>query len=275
MESSSSLVMFLLLMCSISSSWPFSCSVFMRKDEAHEVLKVHKHDNYFLEEIRPGNSREWNEEKRSFEEAKEIFHLQEKMMEFWFDCNGLNPCSTNPCDNGGLCKIRHYNYFCICPPKFGGDNCEKEKFECWCKNGGCWQSRRDNSSTFRVERFCMKTRRDACKQGFKNSPTLFGEQLVKDLESWEAPQEEGKPLQDVDDLLIATRTKEACVAWTRFLKYQAIMAEQDDVEIVVTNIVNPASFLSGNQGEPVYHDCLETTEATYSSRPDLKDTPFG
>ncbi|XP_068854212.1 ribonuclease H-like [Aphelocoma coerulescens] len=52
------------------------------------------------------------------------------------------------------------------------------------------------------------------------------------------------------------------------------MVEQDDVEIVVTNIVNPASFLSGNQGEPVRHDCLETIEATYSSRPDLKDTPL-
>ncbi|XP_058280394.1 uncharacterized protein LOC131378806, partial [Hirundo rustica] len=327
-------------------------------------------------------------------------------------------------------------------------------------------------------------------QGFKNSPTLFGEQLAKDLESWEAPPEEGKLLQYVDDILIATRTKEACVAWTvsllnflglqgyrvskkkaqvvkqkviylgyeisagqrtlgqdrkeaicqtprpqtvkelrtflgmtgwcrlwihsygllvkplyalitngnrnlqwtkeatqafhqlknalmsapalglpnvskpfflfshekqgialgilaqdlgpyrravayfskqldttakgwpgclravaavvlniqearkftlgqkmtvfvshtvsavlevkgghwlspqRFLKYQAIMVEQDDVEIVVTNIINPASFLSGNQGEPVHHDCLETIEASYSSRPDLKDTPL-
>ncbi|RMC19708.1 hypothetical protein DUI87_03272 [Hirundo rustica rustica] len=326
-------------------------------------------------------------------------------------------------------------------------------------------------------------------QGFKNSPTLFGEQLAKDLESWEAPPEEGKLLKYVDDILIATRTKEACVAWTvsllnflglqgyrvskkkaqvvkqkviylgyeisagqrtlgqdrkeaicqtprpqtvkelqtflgmtgwcrlwihsygllvkplyalitngnrnlqwtkeatqafhqlknalmsapalglpnvskpfflfshekqgialgilaqdlgpyrravayfskqldttakgwpgclravaavvlniqeackftlgqkmtvfvshtvsavlevkgghwlspqRFLKYQAIMVEQDDVEIVVTNI-NPASFLSGNQGEPVHHDCLETIEASYSSRPDLKDAPL-
>lgn len=59
----------------------------------------------------------------------------------------------------------------------------------------------------------------------------------------------------------------------RLLKYQAIMVEQDDVEIVVTHIVNPASFLSGNQGEPVHHDCLETIEATYSSCPDLKNTP--
>ncbi|RMB96073.1 hypothetical protein DUI87_27513 [Hirundo rustica rustica] len=59
-----------------------------------------------------------------------------------------------------------------------------------------------------------------------------------------------------------------------FLKYQAILVEQDDIEIVVTNIVNPASFLSGSTGEPVIHDCLETIEATYSSHPDLKDTPL-
>ncbi|XP_016161147.1 PREDICTED: endogenous retrovirus group K member 25 Pol protein-like isoform X2 [Ficedula albicollis] len=51
-------------------------------------------------------------------------------------------------------------------------------------------------------------------QGFKNSPTLFGEQLAKDLEAWEAPSEEGRLLQYVDDLLIATKTEEACVAWT-------------------------------------------------------------
>ncbi|XP_009317514.1 PREDICTED: coagulation factor IX-like [Pygoscelis adeliae] len=157
MESSSLLVMFLLLMCSIDSSCPFSCSAFMRKDEAHEVLKVHKRANYFLEEIRPGNlERECNEEKCSFEEAKEIFHSQEKTMEFWFNYKGLNPCSTNPCNNGGVCKIRHYNYFCICPPKFGGDNCEKEQFECWYKNGGCWQYCRDSSSAFHVVCSCAK-----------------------------------------------------------------------------------------------------------------------
>ncbi|XP_064021344.1 coagulation factor VII-like isoform X2 [Pogoniulus pusillus] len=131
MESSSSPVVLLLLLCSINSSCPFSSSVLMRKDEAHEVLKVHKRANYFLEEIRPGNlERECNEEKCSFEEAKEIFHAQEKTMEFWFIYQGLNPCSTNPCMNGGVCKIRHYNYFCICPPRFGGANCEKAPFPC-------------------------------------------------------------------------------------------------------------------------------------------------
>ncbi|KAM6037460.1 LOW QUALITY PROTEIN: optineurin-like [Chlamydotis macqueenii] len=54
----------------------------------------------------------------------------------------------------------------------------------------------------------------------------------------------------------------------------ALLVEQDDVEIVVTNVVNPAAFLSGTTGEPVSHDCLETIEAVYSSRPDLKDEPL-
>ncbi|XP_054247542.1 protein NYNRIN-like [Indicator indicator] len=60
----------------------------------------------------------------------------------------------------------------------------------------------------------------------------------------------------------------------RFLKYQAILVEQDDVEIKVTNVVNPASFLQGSNGESVIHDCLETIEATYSSRLDLKEEPL-
>ncbi|RMB91540.1 hypothetical protein DUI87_32119 [Hirundo rustica rustica] len=38
------------------------------------------------------------------------------------------------------------------------------------------------------------------------------------MESWEAPREEGKLLQYVDDILIATRTKDACVAWTVSLR---------------------------------------------------------
>ncbi|KAF4798242.1 hypothetical protein TURU_066085 [Turdus rufiventris] len=60
----------------------------------------------------------------------------------------------------------------------------------------------------------------------------------------------------------------------RFLKYQAILVEQNDVETVVTNIVDPVSFLSRSEGEPVIHDCLETIEATYSSRLYLKYTPL-
>lgn len=39
-----------------------------------------------------------------------------------------------------------------------------------------------------------------------------------------------------------------------------------------TNIVNPASFLSENMGNPVHDDCLETIEATYSSH--LEREPY-
>ncbi|KAF4792637.1 hypothetical protein TURU_119579 [Turdus rufiventris] len=60
----------------------------------------------------------------------------------------------------------------------------------------------------------------------------------------------------------------------RFLKDQAIMVDKDNVKIVVTNIINPACFLSGNQGELIHHDCLDIIKASYSSHPDLKDTPL-
>ncbi|NWU86070.1 FA7 factor, partial [Onychorhynchus coronatus] len=136
--------------------------VFMRRDKAHEVLRVHKRANYFLEEIRPGNlERECNEEKCSFEEAKEIFHSQEKTVRNLIlgeTEESLNPCSTNPCNNGGVCKIRHYSYFCICPPEFRGHNCEIGEYRnrhCWYKNGGCWQYCRD-SSAFHVECSCAR-----------------------------------------------------------------------------------------------------------------------
>lgn len=51
-------------------------------------------------------------------------------------------------------------------------------------------------------------------QGFKNSPMIFGNQLARELESWNAPTQTGTLLQYVDDLLIATETKEECVQWT-------------------------------------------------------------
>ncbi|KAJ7413877.1 hypothetical protein BTVI_42162 [Pitangus sulphuratus] len=54
-----------------------------------------------------------------------------------------------------------------------------------------------------------------------------------------------------------------------------ILAESNDVTIQVTNVVNPASFLEGRiSTEPIEHDCLETTEAVYSSCPDLKEEPY-
>nr|XP_023958995.2 LOW QUALITY PROTEIN: coagulation factor IX-like [Chrysemys picta bellii] len=157
MARGSLLVTFLLLMCFIYSSWSVSFSVFVRKEEAHQVLKIRKRANQFLEEIHPGNlERECTEETCSFEEAKEIFQSQEKTMEFWFVYKDLNPCKENPCKNGGVCKLKHYDYFCICPPLFGGKLCEIEKFECWYKNGGCWQHCQDTAHSLRVVCSCAE-----------------------------------------------------------------------------------------------------------------------
>ncbi|KAK4821301.1 hypothetical protein QYF61_018051 [Mycteria americana] len=62
---------------------------------------------------------------------------------------------------------------------------------------------------------------------------------------------------------------------SRFLKYQAVLMEQDDIEIVTSAVINPASFLSSKQEmKTAVHDCIETIETVYASRPDLKDEPL-
>ncbi|RMC21834.1 hypothetical protein DUI87_02705 [Hirundo rustica rustica] len=203
-------------------------------------------------------------------------------------------------------------------------------------------------------------------QGYKNSPTIFGEQLAKDLESWEPPPGEGQLLQYVDNLLIATQTQETCVDWTvsllNFLGLQGYRVSQKKAQMVRQTVIYLGYEVSAGQRtlgqdhkeaicqtpkpqtvkelrtflgmtgwcrlwiynygllvKPLYalitegsrdlqwtkdatrafdqlkkalmsapalglpnreyrrtsdHDCLETIEATYPSRPDLKDTPL-
>lgn len=53
-------------------------------------------------------------------------------------------------------------------------------------------------------------------QGFKNSPTIFGNQLAKELEEWKIYQVKDPPfsytiLQYVDDILLATEEREVCL----------------------------------------------------------------
>uniref|UniRef100_A0A803SZ86 Gag-Pol polyprotein n=2 Tax=Anolis carolinensis TaxID=28377 RepID=A0A803SZ86_ANOCA len=56
-------------------------------------------------------------------------------------------------------------------------------------------------------------------QGFRDSPTIFGQALAKDLQDFVIPKEEGIWLQYADDLLIACRTLGGCKEHTlRFLK---------------------------------------------------------
>ncbi|GAB0208003.1 protein NYNRIN-like [Grus japonensis] len=61
---------------------------------------------------------------------------------------------------------------------------------------------------------------------------------------------------------------------SRMLKYQVALLEQDDAVLKSTAVVNLAVFLSSRQleEEEPTHDCLQTIEEVYSSRPDLKDT---
>lgn len=45
---------------------------------------------------------------------------------------------------------------------------------------------------------------------FKNSPTMFGNQLAKELEEWKNQNPPEVLLQYVDDIVIATETKQQC-----------------------------------------------------------------
>ncbi|RMB89566.1 hypothetical protein DUI87_34033 [Hirundo rustica rustica] len=90
-------------------------------------------------------------------------------------------------------------------------------------------------------------------------------QTVKELRTFLGSRDLSKEAtRAFDQLKKALMSAPALGLPDRFLKYQAIMVEQDDVEIVVTNTGNPASFLSGSMGEPVIHECLEAIEATCS-----------
>ncbi|KAJ8368183.1 hypothetical protein SKAU_G00082110 [Synaphobranchus kaupii] len=114
-------------------------TVFLEPKKAIQVLRARR-ANYFLEEMLPGDlERECYEETCSQEEASEIFQNKEKTMEFWFRYRNLDPCEQNPCVNGGFCTIVRNDFFCLCPPRFDGKNCEIEVFECEYKNGGCLQ----------------------------------------------------------------------------------------------------------------------------------------
>ncbi|XP_058279916.1 uncharacterized protein LOC131378753 [Hirundo rustica] len=98
-------------------------------------------------------------------------------------------------------------------------------------------------------------------QGFKNSPTIFGNQLAKELEEWKTTEVRESPLsyvilQYVDDIFLATEEKETCLKLTIAL-------------------LNMLEFLRSEQEEgELAHDCIEVIEQVYASRIDLKDVPM-
>uniref|UniRef100_A0A5F8A349 Vitamin K-dependent protein C n=1 Tax=Macaca mulatta TaxID=9544 RepID=A0A5F8A349_MACMU len=113
-------------------------SVFSSSERAHQVLRIRKRANSFLEELRPSSlERECVEEICDFEEAKEIFQNVDDTLAFWskhVEVSFLN-CSL---DNGGC---THYCLEevgwrrCSCAPgyKLGDDllQCQPAvKFPC-------------------------------------------------------------------------------------------------------------------------------------------------
>lgn len=65
----------------VDLSWNSCCSVFITQEEAQSVLHRQRRANSFLEELRPGSlERECKEEQCSFEEAREIFRNEERLV---------------------------------------------------------------------------------------------------------------------------------------------------------------------------------------------------
>lgn len=88
-------------------------------------------------------------------------------------------------------------------------------------------------------------------QGFKNSPTIFGNRLAQELETWDPPSKEGTLLQYVDDFLIATETREDCIQWTisllNFLGSSGYRVSQQKAQSIQPQVIYLRFEISGGQ----------------------------
>ncbi|NXP60754.1 FA7 factor, partial [Chloropsis cyanopogon] len=135
-------------------------SVFLKQEEASNVLQRQRRANSFFEEIKLGSlERECIEEKCSYEEAREIYGDIERTVTLgvsWTDTECFtdpNQCDSNPCQNGGICDDQFQDYVCRCPVEYEGKSCEKavaDKLKCIFDNGGCEQYCTDKQSKTRL-----------------------------------------------------------------------------------------------------------------------------
>ncbi|NWI13445.1 FA7 factor, partial [Crypturellus soui] len=135
-------------------------SVFLKQEDATSVLQRQRRANSFFEEIKLGSlERECMEENCSFEEAREIYHDDERTVILhatWTNAECFtdpNQCASNPCQNGGSCDDQFQDYVCRCPEKYEGKNCEKataDQLKCIYNNGGCEQYCTDGLAGKRV-----------------------------------------------------------------------------------------------------------------------------
>nr|XP_045005880.1 vitamin K-dependent protein C isoform X2 [Jaculus jaculus] len=109
-------------------------SVFSGPEHAHQVLRIHKRANGFLEEMWPGNmERECIEEVCDFEEAQEIFQDVDATLAFWtkyYDgdqCGAPpadHPCDS-PCCGHGACLDGLGGFSCQCAEGWEGRFCQR------------------------------------------------------------------------------------------------------------------------------------------------------
>uniref|UniRef100_A0A8C9EBZ7 Vitamin K-dependent protein C n=1 Tax=Phocoena sinus TaxID=42100 RepID=A0A8C9EBZ7_PHOSS len=122
-------------------------SVFSSHRRAHQVLRIRKRANTFLEELRPGSlERECTEETCEFEEAREIFQNMEDTMAFWSKYHDGDQCAApppehpcdSPCCGRGTCIDGLGGFRCDCRGWEGRFCLQEVRFSnCSAENGGC------------------------------------------------------------------------------------------------------------------------------------------
>uniref|UniRef100_A0A3Q0RII4 Coagulation factor VII, like n=1 Tax=Amphilophus citrinellus TaxID=61819 RepID=A0A3Q0RII4_AMPCI len=141
------LVLLLLIIASIPACTGIPGGVVLDKTGANRFLHRTRRANQLLEELWQGNlERECNEEKCSYEEAREIFPLPQQLENFWRSYTAVDKCLSSPCKNGATCTRHIDTYVCKCPSGFHGHNCDKVRSNsrsCRHRNGGCEHFCRD------------------------------------------------------------------------------------------------------------------------------------
>ncbi|XP_054555579.1 vitamin K-dependent protein C isoform X2 [Talpa occidentalis] len=132
----------------ISGTPPPSDLVFSSSQHAHQVLRIRKRANTFLEELRASSlERECMEEICDFEEALEVFQNVDDTLAFWYKYHDEDQCSTappehpcdSPCCGHGRCIDGLGAFTCDCGQGWEGRYClhEARFSNCSVDNGGC------------------------------------------------------------------------------------------------------------------------------------------
>ncbi|XP_043316233.1 vitamin K-dependent protein C isoform X4 [Cervus elaphus] len=166
-------------------------SVFSSSQRAHQVLRIRKRANSFLEELRPGSvERECSEEVCDFEEAREIFQNKEDTVAFWSKYSDGDQCEHRPsgspcelpCCGRGKCIDGLGGFRCDCAEGWEGRFCLHEvRFSnCSADNGGCAHYCREEEG----RRHC------SCAPGYRLEDDhqlceAKGEYDMRRWESWE------------------------------------------------------------------------------------------